>query len=49
MERLELPTDKACELLELFESMQDVHELHLSRLLAKAEQRSLDAGHRLEA
>ncbi|RWE34445.1 MAG: hypothetical protein EOS77_09790 [Mesorhizobium sp.] len=49
LERLELPTDKACELLELFESMQDVHELHLSRLLAKAEQRSLDAGHRLEA
>ncbi|OBQ96260.1 hypothetical protein [Mesorhizobium sp. AA23] len=36
LERLELPTAKALEFLELLESMQDFHELHLSRLLEKA-------------
>ncbi|RWE26659.1 MAG: hypothetical protein EOS41_05890 [Mesorhizobium sp.] len=48
LERLELPTDRAFELLELFEGMQDLHEMHLSRLLAKAEERGLDTGHRLQ-
>lgn len=36
LERLYFPTDDAVELLDLFERMQDLHELHLSRLLAKA-------------
>ncbi|AZO58954.1 hypothetical protein EJ078_06280 [Mesorhizobium sp. M1A.F.Ca.IN.022.06.1.1] len=39
LERLELPADKALELLDLFERMQDLHEVHLSRLLARAEDR----------
>ncbi|TGS63028.1 hypothetical protein EN844_24670 [Mesorhizobium sp. M3A.F.Ca.ET.201.01.1.1] len=49
LERLKLPTEQAYDLLDIFESLQDLHQLHLSRLLAKAEQRSLDAGHRLQA
>ncbi|RWD10639.1 MAG: hypothetical protein EOS75_05345 [Mesorhizobium sp.] len=36
LEGLELPTADAYEFLELLESMQDLHEMHLSRLLAKA-------------
>ncbi|PBB83571.1 hypothetical protein [Mesorhizobium sp. WSM3876] len=48
LERLELPTERAFELLDLFESMQDLHERHLSRLLAKAEERGLDTAHRLQ-
>ncbi|RVD73348.1 MAG: hypothetical protein E5V62_07565 [Mesorhizobium sp.] len=49
LERLQLPTSKALEVLDLFESMQDLHERHLSRLLAKREERGLDARHRVEA
>ncbi|RUW22235.1 hypothetical protein EN858_05815 [Mesorhizobium sp. M4B.F.Ca.ET.215.01.1.1] len=37
LQQIEMPTAKAFEFLELLESMQDLHELHLSRLLAKAE------------
>ncbi|RVD31477.1 MULTISPECIES: hypothetical protein [unclassified Mesorhizobium] len=49
LERLQLPTGKAFEVLDLFESMQDLHEQHLSRLLAKAEERGLDARQRVDA
>ncbi|RWE12443.1 MAG: hypothetical protein EOS61_14970 [Mesorhizobium sp.] len=37
LQQVELPTAKAFEFLDLLESLQDLHELHLSRLLAKAE------------
>ena len=36
LERLQLPTERAFELLDLFERVQNLHEMHLSRLLAKA-------------
>ncbi|RUV82738.1 hypothetical protein EOA75_30085 [Mesorhizobium sp. M1A.F.Ca.IN.022.07.1.1] len=36
LHRLEMPTAKALEFLDLLESMQELHELHLSRLLEKA-------------
>ncbi|WP_281007111.1 MULTISPECIES: hypothetical protein [unclassified Mesorhizobium] len=37
MERLNLATAKAVELLALLESLQDLHEQHLAWLQAKAE------------
>ncbi|TGT51897.1 hypothetical protein EN813_050050 [Mesorhizobium sp. M00.F.Ca.ET.170.01.1.1] len=37
LERRALPTDRAYELLDIFESLQDLHRFHLSRLLQRVE------------
>lgn len=50
LERLGLSADKAQEFLEVLESLQSFHDLHLSRLLETAQRggRSLDAPHFVE-
>ncbi|RWG59470.1 MAG: hypothetical protein EOQ64_05070 [Mesorhizobium sp.] len=43
LDRDGLPTEDALEFFALLESMQELHERHLSRLLAKAADRALNA------